>query len=601
VTHRLATPDTCADTEIREVLDAQPLRGFVVVAGAGSGKTTSLVKALAHVATTHGEALTARGQKVACITYTEVAAAEIESDVRGGSLVHVSTIHSFLWTVIRPFQTDIGVWLRMTLERKLTEAKGAKVARYRDQLDALKHVQRYTYGLASNYGRGSLTHNDVLTMVPELIVTRPLLARLIAGQFPYVFVDESQDTAPKVVESLKSVARAADGRMALGFFGDPMQQIYMTGVGEIATEPGWATIHKPENFRSSERVLRVVNRIRSEADGLQQVSGLPASQRRQGDAWFFALPADDARDASLERVRAWLTANGAAGDWTERSATAPKVLMIVHEMAAKRLGFHGLFAAFNQRGSRSSLGDAFKDGAAWPLDPFKRAILPLTEPGTRHGVGALRSYLRTLAEEAGEVDVKEALKTARAAVDELRQAVATAGPGSVERTLRLVFEAGLVEFDARWVAYLNGDPESPDLVEADRPILDEFLKCDVAQLRNYFDYVETRTPYSTQHGTKGTEYPRVLLVLDDGEGTMTLYSYEKLLGLVDLSETDRANQASGKDSVIERTRRLLYVSVSRAMQSLAVVLFVEDVEAAIAALRQSGLPGDDPIYTLDTI
>ncbi len=71
-----------------------------MVADAGSGKTTSLVKALTHLGQTRRAELKARGQRVACITYTEVAVKEIWGDVGNDPLFHVSTIHSFLWTVV---------------------------------------------------------------------------------------------------------------------------------------------------------------------------------------------------------------------------------------------------------------------------------------------------------------------------------------------------------------------------------------------------------------------------------------------------------------------------------------------------------------------
>ncbi|WP_458366937.1 UvrD-helicase domain-containing protein [Burkholderia pseudomallei] len=62
-----------------------------MVAGAGSGKTTSLVKALTHLAQTRRRELKMRGQRIACITYTEVATKEISGDVGDDGLFHVST------------------------------------------------------------------------------------------------------------------------------------------------------------------------------------------------------------------------------------------------------------------------------------------------------------------------------------------------------------------------------------------------------------------------------------------------------------------------------------------------------------------------------
>lgn len=227
MTQRAEAPDTAADAELRRLLDTEPRRGFILVAGAGSGKTTSLVKALAHVATARGEELRARTQQVACITYTEIAAREIQDDVGNSELVHVSTIHSFLWRVVKPFHRDIAVWVEENLRAKLAEAEerqanssrgtrastrdrmAVSIERYRRHLDALPGVTRYTYGIGSDYSRGILGHSDVLAMVPKLIMERPLLARLVAAQFPYIFVDESQDTFKAVVECLKHVERLA--------------------------------------------------------------------------------------------------------------------------------------------------------------------------------------------------------------------------------------------------------------------------------------------------------------------------------------------------------------------------------------------------------
>jgi DNA helicase II / ATP-dependent DNA helicase PcrA len=126
------------------------------------------------------------------------------------------------------------------------------------------------------------------------------------------------------------------------------------------------------------------------------------------------------------------------------------------------------------------------------------------------------------------------------------------------------------------------------------------MACDIAELSGYYEYVEQRSPYSTQHGTKGAEFRRVLVVLDDEEGRHNQYSYDKLFGLRALSGTDNDNIDAGKDSVLDRTRRLLYVCVSRATDALAVVLFAQDVAAAAAAMK-AGIAGGQPVRTLNEI
>lgn len=123
MTSRIGSPDTPADVEVRECLDREVPRSFVMVAGAGSGKTTSLVKALEHLGRTRGPALRRAGQQIACITYTEVAVGEISEDVGLSPLFHISTIHSFLWSVIRPFQGDIATWVGIRIAEKIAERR----------------------------------------------------------------------------------------------------------------------------------------------------------------------------------------------------------------------------------------------------------------------------------------------------------------------------------------------------------------------------------------------------------------------------------------------------------------------------------------------
>lgn len=290
MSRRILSPDTPADAELREILDNKQLSGFTVIAGAGSGKTTSLVKALAHVVDTRGVELRSTNQKVACITYTEIAALEISDELAHDPIVHVSTIHSYLWTLARPFQNDIRRWVenraQTRLEALVAEQAGfsnriqqrrrndtaARIQRLTDALPRINQIESFTYGIGSDYGRGVLGHEDITTMVPELICSKPLLAKLVARQYPIVFVDESQDTLPEVVDCLRHVARQQKDNFCLGFFGDPMQKIYMRGIGAIPCQDDWSEVKKPENFRSPRRVLDVINAIRADDDGLHQVS-----------------------------------------------------------------------------------------------------------------------------------------------------------------------------------------------------------------------------------------------------------------------------------------------------------------------------------------
>lgn len=607
---RVDSPDTIADEQIREVLDRNELVGFTVVAGAGSGKTTSLVKALQHVVTTRGEELRARAQRIACVTYTETAAQEIHEDVRNSPLAAVSTIHSFLWSVVRPFQRDIKRWVESRISEKIAaleekqahyssrtkqttkDKEAAALAKLRGQQAALPHVPRFTYSVGSDYANGMLGHSDVLRMVPALILDRPLFAQLLASQFPFIFVDESQDTERSVVECLKHVAAHAQGRVCLGFFGDPMQRIYPTGAGVVPPEEGWAEITKPENFRSTDTVLALVNAVRAGGDDLVQEAPKRTGTEQQGEAYLFVLPADEERSANLESVRAWLDEHSELGNWSRSEIDGgSKVLMITHRMAARRLGFDGLWRAFDEHASQS-LAEAFTEGTTWVLAPFRNVIEPICAPPIGRSaevLGVLRAHSPMLGNNSTGADFKAALSAARDAVGELRGL--TQSGATLRELLSSASASGLVDLDPRLGVFL--DPEGLHravvLDDADRELLENALACTYVELAGYRDYVTKVSPYSTHHGTKGAEFDRVVVVVDDDEGAFPNISYGKLLGIEGLSETDQRNLANGTDSVLDRSRRLLYVCVSRARRGVAIVLFTADVPAALDVLKSGPL------------
>ncbi|MEM5786943.1 MAG: UvrD-helicase domain-containing protein, partial [Syntrophobacteraceae bacterium] len=406
MTIRTKQNDTEADRELYACLNSSPPQSFLMVAGAGSGKTTSLIKGLTMALNKHGERLKLRRQKIACITYTEIAAGEIWADVGNNPLVHVSTIHSFLWSLIRSFQSDIQRWVANRIDEKLVELREAaanfgprvqqrtrdksksEITRYEQQRERIRRVCSFTYGTGSDYVKGILGHDDIIKMVPQLILERPLMRALLAQQYPFLFVDESQDTMENVVAAFKAVDEELGDRFCLGFFGDPMQRIYLTGVGAISAGQGWAHITKPENFRCPTTVLSVANAIRRDGDGLVQTRGRMAGQEGAlesvpGSAHLFILPIDERRDQRIAQVRAWAAEKNNDPEWhTNADKKAVKLLVIVHRMAAKRMGFGDLYAALNDK-APGKFKNGFLDGSAWPVRPFNNFILPLVSADKR--------------------------------------------------------------------------------------------------------------------------------------------------------------------------------------------------------------------------
>ena len=81
------------DEEIIETLKEG--KSFRVEAGAGSGKTFSLIKAIEWIQANKQKEFVKRKQNVICITYTNAAVDVIKERLEGNSFIIPSTIHSF--------------------------------------------------------------------------------------------------------------------------------------------------------------------------------------------------------------------------------------------------------------------------------------------------------------------------------------------------------------------------------------------------------------------------------------------------------------------------------------------------------------------------
>ena len=95
-------------------------------------------------------------------------------------------------------------------------------------------------------------------------------------------------------------------------------------------------------------------------------------------------------------------------------------------------------------------------------------------------------------------------------------------------------------------------------------------------MARYLAYVEDRSPFGTHQGVKGLEFPRGLVIADDAHTRFKgLASCETLFGVKPLGPAAQKNADNGEETTIERTRRLLYVTCTRAEESLALVLYSE--------------------------
>ena len=351
-----------ADREIRECLAPGNPKSFFLYAGAGSGKTRALVEALKWIRDHRRNTLYGEGRRLGVITYTNAATEEIKRRIEFDPFVAVSTIHAFAWDLIAGFDNEIRQWLRGTLEQDIIELTeqhrkgraGTKAAVARvlamqaksERQASLDSVRRFVYSpTGDNTGIDSLNHAEVIGMSAEFLRSRRTLQQILINRFPILFVDESQDTNRYFMDALLELQAVHRASFCLGLFGDTMQRIYADGkVGLAEAIPGdWAKPAKLVNFRCPQRVLRLINHIRSQDDGQIQIA--PPDSSKEGYARFFIAASDETdRLISESRVADRMAEITGVPSWQKIC----KRFILEHHMAAKRLGFSELFEPLYQ-------------------------------------------------------------------------------------------------------------------------------------------------------------------------------------------------------------------------------------------------------------
>lgn len=328
-----------AQKKINEALDAGC--SFRLEAGAGAGKTYSLVAALKRLIAERGPALVQSGQKVACITYTEVARNEIAQEIEDHPAILVNTIHGFSWAFLQQFQKAMRDLVGKMDDRKEKVEQGGGIG--------LKPVD-YNLGYFSvDTDRITLSHDDIPAMIAHLLQEEKF-QRLLSQQFPVIFIDEYQDTHPQFMEAItEHFLKPATGPL-IGLFGDHWQTIYRNEY-ELVEYPV-KEIPKGSNFRSVPAIVDVLNKLRPE---LKQAVHEPQAK---GEARFFHTNAyrgqrtndrhskEDLPPDLARRTREDLMLRLQAEGW---DLSKTKVLMLTHNVLAAEQGYPNIAEAFSGR------------------------------------------------------------------------------------------------------------------------------------------------------------------------------------------------------------------------------------------------------------
>lgn len=556
-----------AQAKVNACLDAG--KSFRLEAGAGAGKTYSLVQALKRLIAQQGTQLLQAGQRVACITYTEVARDEIAREVGEHPSILVETIHAFSWRFMAQFQKPLRELVAALEDRqeKITEGGGVVGKRVEYNLGF--------FGVDAD--KVTLGHDDVPLFMARLIGMAKF-RKLLSQAFPVLFIDEYQDTDKNFMAALCQHFFAAGEGPLIGLFGDHWQTIYR-GEYSLAEFPGVEGIDKGSNFRSAPAVVKVLNMLRPELP--QQVSDPEA----QGEARFFHANSytgprtntphskfdvpDDVGRGLVAKLRARLEADG----W-DFDPTKTKILMLTHSALAAEQGYPTIADIFDR-----------KEAFAKKEDPTIAFLGDVVEPMFRaYGQSKYGEMFRIL---GGPPPIKSHGEKVswRASMQKLGQLRQEGTIGAVLDHLKDARRPRVADTVARReeeLSAFDADPaeEEPKTVSRQRNLRAVPYKEVVELVR----FLEGHTPFATQHSVKGAEFENVLVILGGG---WNHYNWPQLLELLETNAITDKNRKG-----YYRTRNLFYVAVSRPKKRLAVLATqTMSVNALATAARLFGADG----------
>jgi DNA helicase II / ATP-dependent DNA helicase PcrA len=285
----------------------------LILAGAGSGKTRVITHRVAHLALDHG----VDSSRILAVTFTNKAAGEMKARAEallGGRPLRawMSTFHSFCVRLLRREAAAAGLDPGFVIYDEADQVGAVREAMRGLDLSEKLHPPRRLLSRISarkssgrsgddedGYGAdlttrvleryrevlrsaGALDFDDLLLRAVALLEGSPQVREAWRARFPFVLVDEYQDTNRPQYELVRLLAGPGGN---LTVVGDEDQSIYSWRGADISNIldfehdfPGARVFRLEENYRSSQRILDaagalVSRNVRRKGKTLRAVKG----------------------------------------------------------------------------------------------------------------------------------------------------------------------------------------------------------------------------------------------------------------------------------------------------------------------------------------
>lgn len=523
------------DAQICNVISLR--KNFIVEAGAGSGKTYSLMKVIDWLQDNRALEFYKKGAKVACITFTNAAVTVINSRLRENTFIVPSTIHSFAWAAMKQFQTSIITFMNENgFLPKGCVKESVKSVNYTLGIKYFDDVNSILY----------LGHTDIIKLF-SIFLQKKKFRDILYNKYPVILIDEYQDSNREIVENFLNYFVSKNDGIQFVFFGDSWQTIYQANNAcGLIKDKNLEVIKKSINFRSTQKIVDILNFIRPD---LPQNSALSKNdskifviatddykgERRNDKDFKDDLPPDILEDY-VDRIKEKIIKEQSYNETL-------KVLMLTHRILAYQQGYTSLF---------EMLGDGLKNADDDLLCYVRDFIEPLRQSIISKNIIEICEILK--ANQLCAIQKKSDKKKWTGIISEIEYLE----DKSIFEVLTIFKTKLLLEFPKEILfIYSNMKNQSKDSYQNTN--YSELSNVEYSEFIKAANFISVDSLYSTDHGVKGEEYDSVLFVIGRG---WNWYQFDKYMPLQPIEITEANRKA------YERNRNLFYVCCSRAKKNL---------------------------------
>lgn len=417
-----------------------------------------------------------------------------------------------------------------------------------------------------------ISHDTLLLYCKNIITNQDILKRLFSDRYPYILIDEYQDTDEKVVAIIDSIREYSNSRkkLVVGFFGDSLQNIYGSGVGILPNKYEYKIIEKKFNRRSSKQIVELIEKIRNDNFGQQSIY----NDFDNGSYNFYVAGDEFNLDTFLQENQ--LINNTAC-------------LLMKNDDISKARGFDEILSVLKKfprfsGNNWDNVNSEFLQKNLQHMGWFLREILIFIDfiqksTDCNSTVKEVIQFIATSKSSLTFAVLKQFIDNLREinlsilTIDEcLSRIVNIQEKISGKEILRKIFSIDdtadniLLNIKNRAYDYFYYSQDSEES-ERETAVVDEFFNLDISQFIKWYNYIFDNLKnegigYYTLHGSKGLEFENVVVVLQDKfakKENYCKYFFEKY------------NTSIDSDSQFQEVRNLLYVAFSRAKKNLHVI------------------------------